>query len=137
MHRIVVFRIKNVKDIENQLNEDFANICDWFVDNKLTIHFDEDKTKSILFSSKHRIKKLHELEIIYDNIRIKQHSRVTYPGCILEKTMSGESMTNKVISKVNVRLKYLHRKNKYLTPNLRRLLFNTLIQTHFDYACSA
>ena len=51
--------------------------------------------------------------------------------------MSGESMANKVISKVNARLKFLHRKNKYLTPNLRRLLCNALIQPHFDYACSA
>ena len=98
-----------------QLNEDFANICDWFVDNKLSIHFSEDKTKSILFASKRKIKKLQKLEIIYNNIRIKQHSRVTYLGCILEETMSGESMANKVIRKVNARLKFLHRKNKYLT----------------------
>ena len=39
----LVFRSKNVKDIEKQLNEDFANIYDWFVDNKLSIHFGEDK----------------------------------------------------------------------------------------------
>ena len=51
--------------------------------------------------------------------------------------MSGESMAHKVISKVNARLKFLHRKNKYLTPNLHRLLCNALIQPHFDYACSA
>ena len=51
--------------------------------------------------------------------------------------MSGESMANKVISKVNARLKLLHRKNKYLTPNLRRLLCHALIQLHFDYACAA
>ena len=90
----------NVKDIEKPLNEDFANICDWFVDNKLSIHFGEDKTKSILFASKRKIKKLQKLEIIYNNIRIKQHSRVTYLGCILEETMSGESMVKKVISKL-------------------------------------
>ena len=64
----LVFQSKNVKDIEKQLNEDFANICDWFVDNKLSIHFGEDKTKSILFASKHKIKKLQKLEIIYNNI---------------------------------------------------------------------
>ena len=51
--------------------------------------------------------------------------------------MSGESMAHKVISKVNATLKFLHRKNKYLTPNLRRLLCNALIQPDFDYACSA
>ena len=27
----LVFQSKNVKDMEKQLNEDFANICDWFV----------------------------------------------------------------------------------------------------------
>ena len=39
----LVFQSKNVKDIEKQLNEDFSNICDWFVDNKLTIHLGEVK----------------------------------------------------------------------------------------------
>ena len=80
----LVFQSKNVKDIEKQLNEDFANICDWVVDNKLSIHFHEDKTKSILFATKRRIKKPQKLESIYNNIRIKQHSRVTYLGCTLE-----------------------------------------------------
>ena len=70
----LVFQSKNVKYIEKQLNEDFANICDWFVDNKLSIHFGEDKTKSILFATKRKIKKPQKLEIIYKNIWIKQHS---------------------------------------------------------------
>ena len=133
----LVFQSKNVKYIEKQLNEDFANICDCFVDNKLSIHFGEDKTKSILFATKRRIKKPQKLEIIYNNIRIKQHCRVTYVGCILEETMSGKSMANKVISKVNARLKFSHQKNKYLAANLCCLLCNALIQPHFDYACSA
>ena len=51
--------------------------------------------------------------------------------------MSGESMALKVINKINSRLKFLNRKNKYLTPVLRRLLCNALIQPHFDYASSA
>ena len=45
----LVFQSKNVKDIEKLLNEDFANICHWFVDNKLSIHFVEDKTLSPSF----------------------------------------------------------------------------------------
>ena len=51
--------------------------------------------------------------------------------------MSGKSMAHKVRSKVKARLKFLHRKNKYLTPNLRCLPCNALIQPHFDYVCSA
>ena len=30
---------KDIANIEKILNEDFENICDWFVDNKLSIHF--------------------------------------------------------------------------------------------------
>ena len=51
--------------------------------------------------------------------------------------MSGESLALKVTNKINSRLKYLHSKNKILTPALRRLLCNALIQPHFDCASSA
>ena len=41
------------------------------------------------------------------------------------------------MDKINSSLKFLHRKNKFLTPALRRLLCNCLIQPHFDCASSA
>ena len=46
-------------------------------------------------------------------------------------------MALKVISKINCRLRFLYRKNRFLSQPLRRLLCNALIQPHFDYACSA
>ena len=48
----LVCQHKDINDIEKQLNIDFSNICDWFVDNKLSIHFGLDKTKLILLASK-------------------------------------------------------------------------------------
>ena len=51
--------------------------------------------------------------------------------------MSGEAMALSVINKINNKLKFLYRKNRFLTPTLRRLLCNALIQPHFNYACSA
>ena len=33
----LVFQSKNVKDNKEELNEDFANICEWFIDNKQSI----------------------------------------------------------------------------------------------------
>ena len=41
----------DVKKIEQTLNS-FSNACDWFVDNKFSIHFGADKTKRILFYTK-------------------------------------------------------------------------------------
>ena len=44
-------------------------------------------------------------------------------------------MTLKVINKINGKLKFLCRKNKFVIPELRRIHYNVLIQPHFDYAC--
>ena len=47
----VACKHKDIKEIQKQLNEDFSNICVYFVDSKLTIHNCEDNTKSIHFAS--------------------------------------------------------------------------------------
>ena len=106
------------------------------MDNKLSIHFCEDKTKSILFAPLNKCKKLCKLNISYGSLKIKQYSEVTYLGCILDESLSGESIARNVVSKIDTRLKFLDRQNKFLSPQLRRLLCNALIQPHFDYACS-
>ena len=133
----LVCQHKCINEIEKQLNVDFSNICDWFVHNKLSIHFDEDKAKPILFASKFKNKDIKKLNIKYGDMQIKQHSKVKYLGCLMDETMSGGATALNVIHKINNKLKFLYRKNDFLTPTLRRLLCNALIQPHFDYPCSA
>ena len=48
--------------------------------------------------------------------------------------MSDELNELKVVNKLNRKLKFLSRKNKFLTPKLCRMLCNVLIQPHFEYA---
>ena len=67
----LLFLHKNVNEIKKQLTKDFSNICDWFLDNELSLHFGEDKTKSILFISKRNLKLVEELDIRYKVIKIK------------------------------------------------------------------
>ena len=64
-------------------------------------------------------------------------------GCIRFTKISdgndlvGESMAIKALGLINKRLKFLYRKQHFLSTLLRRLLCNALIQPHYDYACSA
>ena len=109
---------------------------DWFVDNKLSIRFGDDKTKCILLGTKHRLNKVSSLDLKYGEIHIKQYHTMTYLSYLLNEIHSGESMTLKVINKIDSRLRFLYRKNRFLSPPLRRLLCNSLIQLHFDYAYS-
>ena len=46
----LVFQYRNIKTMEEHLNRDFSTLVDWFVDNTLSVYFDEGETKSILFS---------------------------------------------------------------------------------------
>ena len=119
------------------VNFKFSSLCDWFVDNKLSVHFGQDKTKSILFGTKHKLRNAKVLNIVYKGTEIKQYEKVKYLRCILDQNLSGESMVLNVIDKVNSRLKFLHRQNCFLTPPLCRLLCNALIQPLLDYACTA
>ena len=80
--------------------------------------------------------KTGSLNIRYGTIQIKQYHTVTYLGCALDENISGETMALRFVSKINCKLRFLYRKNRFLSQPLCRLLCNALIQPHFDYACS-
>ena len=61
---------KDTKTIEEQLNTDFSSLCDWFIDNKLRVHFGVKKTKS-------QLKNQRDFDLRYGDIEIKQYNKVT------------------------------------------------------------
>ena len=74
----IFYQHKHLAEIESVLNKESVNVCEWFVNNKLSIHFWEDKTKCILFSKE---KDLSGFNITYDDNRIKQFHIVEYLDC--------------------------------------------------------
>ena len=68
---------------------------------------------------------------------MKQYTKVTYLGCIFDESLSGDSMALHVLDKINSRLRFLYRQNRFLNKLLRRLLRNAMTKPFFDYACSA
>ena len=46
-------------------------------------------------------------------------------------------MATHFLKKINSRLRFLYRQNRFLDIPLRRLLCNAMIQPFFDYACNA
>ena len=86
---------------------------DWFADNKLSIHFGQDKTKLISFGTKDKPRNAKSLNIVYNGTEIKQNAKMKYLGCILDESLSGESVALNVIDKINLCLKFLHRQNRF------------------------
>ena len=56
----------------------FEYRCDWFSDDKLSIHFDNDKTKSFIFPSKRRAKKFVNYNDTKKWIRNKSTSNISW-----------------------------------------------------------
>ena len=71
----------------------------------------------ILFATKFKTK-VKKLNIKYGDIQLKQHSKLKYLGCMLDEKMSRETMALSVINKINNKLKFLYRKNRFLSPTL-------------------
>ena len=70
----LVFGDNDVNELQKQLNRNCNFLCDWFADNILSIHFGEDKTKSILFGRKYKQIFRKNLDIRVGDIKIKQHN---------------------------------------------------------------
>ena len=93
---------KDIKTIEDQLSEDFNSLCKWFIDNKLSIHFGEEKTKSILFSIIKRLNNSRNLDIRYNDIEIKQNSEeINLPGMHPRQQSVWQAMATKVLGTIN------------------------------------
>ena len=45
----LVFQHGNIKTIEENLNRDLSTLVDWFVDNRPSLHFGEDKKNPFCF----------------------------------------------------------------------------------------
>ena len=61
----LMYQHKDIVKVKKIFNEHFENICDWSVDDKLSIHFGDDRTKVIISASNRRAKNIRKLTIRY------------------------------------------------------------------------
>ena len=69
----LIYTGKDIQKSEEQLNSDFTSLCEWFIDSKLSVHFGEEKTKSILFGTK---RQLRDLNLKYGDIEVHMAAKV-------------------------------------------------------------
>lgn len=95
------------------------------------------KTEYIIFGSQPRLRKLASPCINLEGQLFSAKKSISYLGCHLDSSLSGESMALNTMSKVNGRTKFLARKAHLLDLVSLRILANSLVSCCFDYAiCS-
>ena len=68
----IVFQHKNLTEIEKQLLIDFLSLCDWFLENKLSVHFGQEKKKLLSFGTNYKVRIAKALNIVYNRTEIKR-----------------------------------------------------------------
>ena len=126
---------KDKMEVERLLSEELVKVSVWLSDNRLSLHL--GKTESILFGSNYNLKKSPGFKIVVGDFEVATKESITYLGCILDNKLSGESMAQKVISKVSQRTKFLARISRFLDTHTLKTLAGALVQCQFDYACTS
>ena len=131
----IMFSHKNPEFISHKLGKELESCSEWLIDNKLSLHL--GKTECILFGPKRKLKTVTDFQIACHGHIIKSQSSVKYLGIDIDENLSGESIVNGIIKKVNSRLRFMYRKANCLSAETRKTLSMALIQCHFDYSCSS
>ena len=93
------YQDKDVEKVE-VLNKDFLSLYEWFIDNKLSVHFRNDKTKIIFFFSNENPTKTRHVIL---GLLSKTAHAVEYLGCY-DYNQNEEPMAGSVLKKINIKI---------------------------------
>jgi hypothetical protein len=132
----ILFSHNDTRVISEKLSRMLKSCHEWLADNKLSLHL--GKTESILFGPNRilRSQSLKNFSISCNGINIVSKTSVKYLGVMIDLFLSGDHVVNTIVKKVHQILKFLYRNKNCLDIQSRKTLCSTLIQCHFDYACS-
>ena len=125
---------KNISELYSKANKSLKDVEKWFTSNTLNLH--PQKTKYILHSNSNKQPGL-ELNLLNNNIdRIgSQQSEQSFKlvGVHIDDTQNWKAHINHIRSKISVSLVYINRSKKFLTYNIKSLLYKALIESHLQY----
>ncbi|XP_076064536.1 uncharacterized protein LOC143038827 isoform X1 [Oratosquilla oratoria] len=122
-------------EVEEKLSVELSSVQDWLIDNRLSLHL--GKTESIVFASKPNLRKRSDVQVRCGVHVLESKQEVTYLGIPLDQSLSGNAITDKIVSKCSHKVKFLYRKARNFDLETKKLLVSAFLQHHFDYACSS
>ena len=123
----------SVQEIEQKLNEDIVILHRWFSANKLCVNV--KKTKSMLFHSPHKFNRENNLILTFGTDMVEQVSVFKYLGMYLDPTLMFNNHIDHIVKKVRQRVRILWRMRGFISCELAKSLYISLIDPVYNY-CS-
>ena len=114
------------------LNQELFLVNEWLEINKLSLNI--GKTKYMIFHP-HQ-KDIIDLapSLIMNGIEIERVETFTFLGVTLDENLAWKPHTDKVATKLSKYSRIMNKLQNYLPRYILKALYNSLVQTHFNYA---
>ena len=111
----LTYASNNIYDINNKINENFANVAGWLSANKLTLN--QSKTEFMLIGSRQRIKTLQTVPLlVIKGVPVRQVAHIKSLGTYIEENLSWNVHVEKLCKKVTSRISALKRIELFASP---------------------
>ena len=124
----------NPDAISTNINNEFGRIQEWLCANKLQLNI--GKTKYMIFRYR-QSKDIPDLNIKLNNIAIERVSVFDFLGLTISETLDWSHHINKISLKISKVLGVMSRIKRYVSSNILRMIYNSLIQPHLYYGILA
>jgi hypothetical protein len=125
---------KDIEILYKNVNNEMAKLIDWFKVNKLSLNV--SKTNYILFTKSKKLKEIALPNLYIDNQIIQEAQYAKFLGVYLDKNLTWEKHIEIITTRVAKSIGIIRRLKPYLTPNIIKTLYCTMILPHITY-CNA
>ena len=128
----LTFKAETIHELEHQANQDLENINQWLIANKLFANL--TKTEYMIIASDNRLSNLIQSPKFYlDNKLIRQVSNTKSLGLYIDEKLSWTKQIDVLSKKISSAIGGLKRIRQYVPFQTLNLIYNSLVQSHFDY----
>ena len=128
---MLISTARNIYDAHRSMQRDLDNITNWCKSNKLSLNI--KKTKSMIFGSKHKIKRLHVPILHMNEIPLDYVTTYKYLGITTDQTLNFNSNIKQIIKTVSYKLSLLSKLKVYISTEAAIQVYKSMIIPYFDY----
>ena len=118
------------KSVDN-MQKDVNSISKWCRLNGISAN--TDKTKVMVFGSKHTLKTIPEFKIEFDKVLLQPVTSYKYLGVTLDNTLNYNLHVNKIIASVSSKLKQFQRMRSFLNVKAALLVYKSMMLPVLEY----
>ena len=125
---------ETLDEVERRANEDLVNVHRWLSANKLSLNI--AKTEYVLIGSHYKINNTAvqpEVKINSKPFKRVKHAKVL--GVQIDENLNWKKHIEFIASKISSGIGAIRKLKEFVDRNTLVLVYNALIQPHFDYCC--